>query len=251
MILKRLLVIAILLSGSGLYVSAQTKDTEQLTQVWLGYLNQTRLNNKWGIWVDAHLRTKDDFVTGLNTGILRAGLTYYLKDDLKLTTGYAFVNHFPGDNHKNISQPEHRPWQQVQWHTKYPKVRLMQYIRLEERWRRKILNDNELADGYSFNFKVRYNFLAQFSLGERKFQPRSLSLVLNDELHVNFGKQIVYNYFDQNRIFAGLNYQLSQKENLQVGYLSVFQQLAAGNKYKNVHGIRFFYFQNLDLRKNK
>ncbi len=251
MYLKRLIVVAILLTGCCLNNSAQTKQTEQAEQVWLGYLNQTRLSNTWGIWVDAHLRTKDDFVKELNTGIFRTGLTYYMNDDLKFTAGYAFINHFPGDNHKNISQPEHRPWQQVQWHTKYPRLRLMQYIRLEERWRRKVLNDDELTDGYTFNFKFRYNFLAQFPLGKIRFQPRSLSLVLNDEVHVNFGKQIVYNYFDQNRFFTGLNYQLSGKENLQVGYLYVFQQLGAGNRYKNIHGARIFYFQNLDLRKKK
>ena len=65
-------------------------------------------------------------LTGLSQGMIRAGLTYYVNDDVKLTAGYAFINHFPADNHKNISQPEHRPWQQIQWHTKYPRMRLMQ-----------------------------------------------------------------------------------------------------------------------------
>ena len=150
-------------------LTAQTKRTESVQQTWLGYFNQTRFSNKWGLWADLHLRSKEDFVNNLSQSIVRLGLTYYLHDDVKLTTGYAWVNHFPAENHKNISQPEHRPWQQVQWHTRYSKLRLMQWFRLEERWRRKILNDDKLADGYSFNFRLRYNFFSQFPLSKKDF----------------------------------------------------------------------------------
>lgn len=228
---------------------AQTKQTEHINQVWLGYFNQTRFSNKWGAWADLHVRTKEEFFSNFSTGIIRLGLTYYLNDDTKLTAGYSFVNHFPADNHKNISQPEHRPWQQLQWHTKYPKLRLMQWFRLEERWRRKILNDDTLADGYSFNFRLRYNLFAQFPLSKKRFQPGTVSFVANDELHINFGKQIVNNYFDQNRFFLGFNYHVNKHDNLQFGYMNVFQQLAAGNKYRSLNAARIFYFHNLDLRK--
>ena len=230
-------------------VAAQTKQTESVQQVWLGYFNQTRFSNKWGLWADLHLRSKEDFVTDLSQSVVRLGLTYYLEDDVKLTAGYAWVNHFPADNHKNISQPEHRPWQQIQWHTRYPKLRLMQWFRLEERYRRKILNDDKLADGYNFNFRVRYNFFAQFPLSKKRFQPRTLSFVVNDEVHINFGKQIVNNYFDQNRFFLGFNYHVNKHDNLQFGYMNIFQQLAAGNRYRSNHVARLFYFHNLDLRK--
>ncbi|MGE5108646.1 MAG: DUF2490 domain-containing protein [Sphingobacteriales bacterium] len=228
--------------------SQTAKSTEHVQQVWLAYLNQTRLSDKWGLWLDVHLRTKEDFFTNFSQTIFRSGLTYYINDDTKLTLGYAYVNIFPGDNHKNISQPEHRPWQQIQWHTKYPKLHLTQWIRLEERYRHKILNDNELADGYSFNFRLRYNFFAQFPLSKKRFQPNTFSFVVNDELHVNFGKQIVYNYFDQNRFFLGFNYHVNKHDNLQFGWTNVFQQLAAGNKYRSNNAARIFFINNLDLR---
>src|SRR5687768_5251872 len=127
------------------------KQTTHTEQVWIAYFNQARITNKFGIWADLHLRTREELFTNFSTGIARLGLTYYLNDNTKLTAGYAYVNHFPADAHKNISQPEHRPWQQLQWHTSYKKLRLMQYIRLEERFRRKIKNDDELADGHNFN----------------------------------------------------------------------------------------------------
>ena len=228
---------------------AQTsKKTENLQQIWFGYFNQTRFSNKWGMWTDLNLRTKDDFVNNFSVSIVRVGLTYYLTTDTKLTAGYAWINFFPGDNHKNISQPEHRPWQQVQWNTKYGNKRMMQWVRLEERFRHKILNDDELAEGYNFNFKVRYNLWYEIPLSKKSYVPGAVSFILNDEVHVNFGKQIVYNYFDQNRFFAGLKLQTGKTSNLQFGYLNVFQQLAAGNQYKNINALRLFYFHNVDLR---
>ena len=87
------------------------------------------------MWVDLHLRTKDEFVNNLSKTIARLGLTYYLNDVTKLTVGYAYVTNFAGDNHKNVSQPEHRGWQQIQWDTKYGRKRMMQWIRLEEKFK--------------------------------------------------------------------------------------------------------------------
>lgn len=225
--------------------AGQIKQTTVAEQIWLGYFNQTSFSKNWGIWAELQLRTKENFFTNLSQGIVRAGLTYYLTDEAKLTAGYAFVNHFPADNHKNISQPEHRPWQQIQWHTKYNKLRLMQWFRLEERFRRKIKNNDELAPGYNFNFRLRYNILTQFPLNKKRFQPGTLSLALSNETFVNFGKQIVNNYFDQNRFFAGIQYHLNKQDNLQFGYLNVFQQLASGNTYKSTHAARIFYFHNI------
>jgi hypothetical protein len=229
--------------------NAQVKQTENINQVWFGYFNQTRFSNKWGLWIDFHLRTKEDFFTHFSQSILRFGLTYYLNDATKLTAGYAYVSIYPGDNHKDVTQPEHRPWQQIQWHNKYSKVRTMQWFRLEERFRRKILSSSELASGYNFNYKMRYNFFLQALLSKKGFQPHSFSFVVNDEVHVNFGKQIIYNYFDQNRFFLGFGYQTNKTDNLQFGYMNVFQQLTGGNKYKNINAARIFYFHNLDLRR--
>lgn len=225
------------------------KQTAYTEQAWLGYFNQTRFSNKWGLWTDIQLRTKEEFFTNFSQALGRVGLTYYLTDNTKLTAGYAYINHFPSDNHKNISQPEHRPWQQIQWHTRNPKVRLMQWIRLEERFRRKIRNDDELAEGHHFNWRVRYNFFAAFPLAKKAFAPKTWSFVLNDELHINAGKEIVYNYFDQNRFFAGFSYHLNAHDNIQIGYMNLFQQLGAGNRYRSIHVARIFYFHNLDLRK--
>lgn len=232
---------------SSVHVSAQSKSIQHLEQTWAGYFNQTRVNKSWGFWFDGQLRTKENFTHQLSQLIIRPGLTYYLNDDAKLTVGYAYVNHFPGDNHKNISMPEHRPWFQLQWHNKFESLKLMQWIRFEGRFRHKVLNDAQLADGYNVNFRTRVNLLLQYPLGKQKFAPGSLSLAAGSEVMVNLGKIIVNNTFDQNRFFVGFHYHVNKHDFLQFGYMNVFQQLASGNQYKSINTIRINYFHNLNL----
>lgn len=226
---------------------AQTKQTTTQQQVWLGYLSQTRLSNKWGIWVDGSIRTREHFFTDLYQRVIRVGLTYYVYDATRITAGYAFMNHYPGDNHKDISQPEHRLWQQLQWQSGKSKWRISQRFRFEQRYRHKILNDSTLANGYAFNYRLLYQYQVHIPLN--KILSNRFSLAGSDEIMVNFGKEIVYNYFDQNRFFAGLGYQIGDANLLQIGYMNLFQQLSTGSSYRMIHAARISYFHNLDLRK--
>ena len=228
------------------------KSTENINQLWFGYFNQARFSDKWGTWLDFQLRTKENFVNNFSQSLIGLGLTYYLNDATRVAAGYTLVDNFAsGDKHKKSSQIEHQPWQHVQWQTNYGKKRMIQRFRLEERYRRKISNDSSLVNGYNFSFRMRYSILYDVPLSKKGIAPNSLSFVVNDEALINFGREIINNYFDQNRLFVGLKYQIGLHNNLQVGYMNVFQQLGAGYKYKNTNALRLFYFQNFDLRKNK
>ncbi len=250
--LLHLLIWIIGLTTAPFLAAAQTvKETTEMGQVWLGYLNQTRISNRLGIWFDAQLSTKHHLVNELFQSEIRPALMYYINDNTKLAAGYTHLNNFPGDNHKNISQPEHRVWQHVQWHTKYSTgINTMQWFRLEERYVKRVLNDSTLSPAYNFSYRMRYNFLMNVPL-RIHHKPSPFSYVINNEVFVNFGKNIVNNYFDQNRFFTGFSYKLNSHDNLQFGYMNLFQETAAGNKYKMIHAARIFYFNNIDLRKKK
>ena len=225
---------------------SQDKEFETREMTWLGYFNQTRFTDRSGLWVDLHLRLNDDFVKEVHTTIARVAYIYYLNDHSKLMAGYAHQTLYGHDGSPNV--PEHRLWQQIQWHEKKSWFNLMQWIRLEERFRRKV-EDEELVDDYNFNFRIRYTMGLTIPLKGKKVEPKTPFVFLNNEVFVNFGKNITYNYFDQNRTFAGIGYQFTQHINAHLGYMYVFQQLPEGNKYVQAHAIRFFVFHNLDLRK--
>ncbi len=227
------------------FSSYAQKQVNEQEQFWVGYLNQTRLSNKWGIWLDVHAR-RTDFADRWSTQIFRPGVTYYLNESIRVTAGYAYVRSYPPAGQHTV-RPEHRPWQQVFWTGKRKRLHSVQTIRMEERFMRKNAND-QLLDGYNFNFRFRYLLNLMVPLNRDYIEPKTVFFAFNDEIHINAGKQITQNMFDQNRLFLGVGYQFNPSTNIQVGYMNLFQQLPAGNQFNNNHTLRIFLFHNLDLR---
>jgi len=229
--------------------AAQKKQVIPATQTWFGIYEQARFSNRWGAALDIQLRTKDHFLTGLSQGAIRGSAVYYMNEGLRFSAGYAFFNYFPGDNHAHISQPEHRLWQQVQWIDNNRKYRLIHVVRLEERFRRNILNDYTLAHGNMFNYRARYQLAAYVPFGHQHFSPGSLTWFISDEILINFGKEIRTNYFDQNRFSTGLQYHLTSQKSVQFAYLNVYQQTSAKRVFRKTDVIRLSFFHNTDFRK--
>lgn len=243
------IICCVVVSGVTLTSSAQiSKSTKKLEELWFSYHNQARLTEKWELLADVQLRTREDFVNQFSQSIFRLGISWYLNSLTKFTAGYAFSNVYSTVLGKSLTQSEHRPWQQFQWESIFGKKRLAQRFRLEERFREKVLDNAFVGEGYNFNFRFRYNIGYEVPLSKKGLLPKSFSLVLNEDLNINMGKEIVYNTFDQNRLFAGVKYQFNQHNNLTLGYMNLFQQTALGNKYILINAFRFIYVQNLDLR---
>ncbi len=229
-------------------VQAQEKEVEYAEQTWFGYFNQTRLTNKSGIWLDLHFRLTENFAEQPALSMARFGYTYYLSDLTRLTAGYAYVTQY-GQTTGAPNVPEHRLWQQVQWLEKKSWFTMMQWIRLEERFKRAV-EAGELTSDYNFNYRIRFNMAFTIPLRGKQVVAKTPFIFLNDELHINFGEEIINNYFDQNRLFLGVGYQFTQHLNAQLGYMKVFQQLPLPNTFRNVDAIRLFVFHNLDFRKS-
>jgi hypothetical protein len=231
--------------GAG-FAQIPGKIIHEREQLWVGYFNQTRLTNKFGFWVDLHYRQTDNFIERPFQFIFRPAATYFIKDNLRFNAGYAFIQNFPARG-LNTSRPEHRVWQQIWWNQKYSGLSTLQWLRLEERYNRKIAND-VLQDGYNFTYRLRYNMSFFIPLKGKEIVAKTPFAIVMNEVFLNFGKKAVYNTFDQNRLFAGVGYQFTSHLNAQLGYMNVFQQNAAGNDYFSTHAIRFFVFHTLDLR---
>jgi hypothetical protein len=221
------------------------KTVRDQQQAWLGYFNQTRLSNHWGFWVDAHIR-RIDFMARPNQNLIRVGATYYLADNVRLTAGYALVGTYLSPS--GVIRPEHRPWQQIWWTGRAGRLNLLQWVRAEQRFNRSIVGD-QLAEGYNFNWRFRYNIMLQVPFKGQTIQPGVPNFVLQNEAFINAGKQITYNYFDQNRFFVGISYPFNKSLSAQLGYMNLFQQQPTGNSFVSNHTLRLFLFHSLDLRK--
>ncbi|MGC3947011.1 MAG: DUF2490 domain-containing protein [Chryseolinea sp.] len=84
---------------------------------------------------------------------------------------------------------------------------------------------------YDPNWRVRYMARLEKPIRGEWLKGKSLSLIVYDELMVQFGKAVTDSpsIFDQNRIYAGFSYSLAKNIKLTPGYLFVIQQRPAGD----------------------
>jgi len=75
------------------------------------------------------------------------------------------------------------------------------------------------------------------------------SLSAAEELSVQFGKEVVYNTFDQNRIFLGIKQNITPQLSLDIGYMNVYQQKSSGYQYDMNHTMRVFFYYSIRWKK--
>jgi hypothetical protein len=73
-------------------------------------------------------------------------------------------------------------------------------------------------------YENRFRYMAKMTFNINKSE-RPVFLALYDEIFVNFGKEVGYNLFDQNRAYAAIGFTLSSTMKLETGYLFQTVQL--------------------------
>ena len=241
--LSRLLLCIFLNSANS---RAQTSDKEIIrhNQTWLSFNASLRIKENWGFMGDFHVR-REDFFKYDYFYFVRAGAIYWISGKYPVAIGYAH-NWLAPQPGLNTWQNENRIFQQWSFSEKRQKTGIFCRIRTEERWRDEIVNDTYTGNTlYSFRFRVLNSF--EFELFKDKNLPR---FVFSDEVMVQFGHNIIYNTFDQNRLFFGFKVRLDESNSFDLGYMNVIQQRGNGYTYDMSHVIRFFYYYTPDFRKS-
>jgi hypothetical protein len=85
----------------------------------------------------------------------------------------------------------------------------------------------------------------------KQLLPATPFLLLSNEVHLNAGKNIVHNHFDQNRTFLGLGYQFTDQLSAHLGHLFIYQYQGIPDSFLHIHAIRVYLIHNLDFRKQE
>jgi hypothetical protein len=239
---------ALLLSGSGpLGAQGQPeKEINEQAQVWLSVNSTLRFTDRWGAVGDVHVR-RNDFLEDPSFHLLRFGAHFWLTDALTVTLGYAHNWVAPAREDWSTWTEENRIYQQVQYATSLGRVRVLHRLRNEQRWRQEV-EDDALTGESAFSDRVRYLVSLTIPVSERPSVP---SLVVSDEILVQFGPGIVANTFDQNRLFLGIKKGLGRSWSFDLGYMLVYQQKASGYQYDLNHTLRWFFYYTPDFRMTK
>lgn len=213
-------------------------------RVWLGYITQSRVSNRFSLWNDAHWVSN-------GFGIVRTGLSYHFnnKANIVTTLGYAHLWIYPATGNKTF-RPEHRAWGQTTASHRYNHLNFFHRLRYEARFRQMIVDDH-LLNEFNFNYRTRYLFQTKYNLTRHKDAKQIFYALLSDEVAYNFGKEIKNGLqFDQNRVSVGAGCTIDNVT-LQLAYLNQLVKSASSNVYGMNHHAQFLITHNFDFRKQK
>jgi hypothetical protein len=144
---SRLLLVTLLFSllFNTLAAQQQEKRITNLSLTWIGVNSSFRLSDKWGITADANYRSIQFFERDYNS-IVRAGINYWVTEDVILQAGYAHQWTSPKTIGWRTVTNENRLYQQVIFSSKIGRVSISNRLRNEERWQQKIVADTLTHD---------------------------------------------------------------------------------------------------------
>jgi len=242
-------VVLVALFFSTTFSFAQTNTPEKqfthYNQCWTSINSTMRFSEHWGMMADFHVRT-DDFFNDEYFYFVRLGAVSWINGKYPVALGVAHLWLAPKDSNATWSD-ENRIYQQ--WSSSHNEgiVKVLSRIRTEERWR-DVIVDDEKVGVKQFSFRLRYLAAFEIQIFKNKKIP---SLVISDEVLVQFGEGVGLNTFDQNRLFLGLKIPIKSDLSFDIGYMNILQQKSSGYQYDLSNVFRLFFYYTPDFRKNK
>ncbi len=153
--------------------------------------------------------------------LLRPGVNFYVKPNLFLTLGHAYIRTTP-DGARPV--PEHRLWEQVQWMPKALGVTMSHRFRLEQRW----------AQGLAVQDRFRYFYRTELPVRGPVFY-----WALQNEIFVKAGRSANRRFYDQNRAYTALGKRFGDPKRswgrLEGGYMYQHVLLRDGVRQEHNH----------------
>ena len=221
------------------------KNIDHQSILWTRYYNQLLVNEKWSLHTEFDNRL---FLKPVqeNLYVIRVQTRYKINEHLETGIGFAYFS--VATQNPELSYdfniPEYRGQQDLTWKFNISKITLNQRFQIEERFIHKS-NKESLVPGTTFSWRFRYRLQADYIFWKKENQY--LKTILSDEIMFNAGNAIVKNTFDQNRIYAAVQYGLNKSIAVELGYLNSYQRRANGIDYFNRDIVRFSIFHKIKV----
>jgi len=186
---------------------------ESQAGAWYMYFWEWQAGEKaFGVQGDFQFRNWN-LIGDLEQLLLRGGIYYKgLGSKWRFTAGYANIRSGAfGESH--AIKIEHRIYQEAIYsHQWKDRIKFIHRLRLEERF----------IEESPFRTRGRYNLFVNIALNNKGFNKGCIYLALYNELFINGERTIdgeKIGYFDRNRSYGAIGYQLSQSLKVQLGYM--------------------------------
>jgi hypothetical protein len=223
------------------------KHIEHQQLIWYAYFNTIHFDTTWSLTTELQERRF------INPGaqhqfLVRTHLHRNLGAGWDVAAGLCLLFHNPNDPESDLqlTVPEIRPHLEFNLRQKIKSLRIEHRYRVEARFLHNTdLSLMELEDGYTYG-SLRFRYRLQLLLPVvRLSETQSIKLKASDEIFLNVGENIVHNFFDHNRLFAGLNMVVSPTFTVEVGYINWFQQRSSGVDYYNRDILQLALYQTI------
>ncbi len=196
---------------------------------WVMYLGLNKVSNTLSIHTEFQYRNHT--LASINTEqlLLRLGLNYHFSKKAFVSAGYAFIPSYEFESEQIPPETEeHRIWQQFILVNKLGNVKFEHRYRIEQRWVNK-----------AYKNRFRYRVMLFIPLNKSVIKEKSIFAALYNEVFINSKAS----FFDRNRLYGALGYQVSKNANIQTGMM--YQQVSNYGKWY----LQFAFVINTDLRK--
>lgn len=211
--MNKLLLLLVISTFALCKVSAQT---QYQNAGWLMFVNNTKFSEKWGMQLDAQLRSADNWDYVRNT-LVRPAVQYFINDQNNVALGYLWQTtdfRLVGVS-KNLFS-EHRIFEQYIHMHKIKSIFASHRLRVEQRF---IERPNE--EVFSQRFRYFFRLIQPLQKQQPSFTKGPFA-ALQNEVFLNIqNKEMINNsLFDQNRLYLAAGYRFSKKLDLEVGYMN-------------------------------
>ncbi len=221
--------IALIMTITGKPALAQKKDFGS----WNVINTRLTLAPKFEIFNELQLRSQSFYNNHFYYEV-KGGISYFINKNFSFLAGIGkYVTYSdPGSFTKPVSANEFRFWQQLTMNNYLERIKFEHRYRVEQRW---------FDTGYRNRFRYRLN--AAIPLNGTKIEPKTFYVAAFEELFLTNKAP----YFERNRVFAGIGYQISPYFSVQPGYVYQYD-------YRNNVGAGKHFFQltlMIDIDGNK
>jgi hypothetical protein len=205
------------------------------SNAWFMYFGTHKFADKWSLHLEAQVR-RSDGIKNPQQFLLRGGVNYHINPQATVTAGYAYIETNPYGGFPSKSDfPENRIWEQLQLKNQVGNFEWVSRFRLEQRYvYAPVLVGTTYAAGDAV-YTNRFRLLNRFSIPfkGKTIVDKSFYLSLYDEFMINYGENVQFNLFDQNRAYVALGYKISKIGRLEIGYLNQLIVKSDGKKIEN------------------
>lgn len=231
--IKQLLLCCLLLPAC---IFAQDKKINNTTQLWseIDLAGKFSKKLKWQCDFQYSRQSAYEKLAFLEYGeqlTIRPWIHYFPKPTVKLSAfAGIWYNYFIGDNVNQRAYPEYRTALQVQL------FKVLNRNTFSFRFRTELREIKDKLQHFETVFRERTMFKFQHLITHNRYDKNSTYFIAQDEIFINDGSPVTgHHLFDQNRIFLGLGYNITNNIAVETGYFNQFIHHAKDDHFDSNH----------------